>query len=233
MSTAEELLSTVRAELSGAGSPVPVPPGVAGTGRERLLSAFAEGRAPLRAVAALAAEEWHIVASDRSSFLMLAARSSGPLAADFFAGLADGERAALGTVPALAAAAGLDRAALAGYEPTAGCQAYPAYLSWLAFHAEPADVVLAVTVNFADWGAACATLARALRERYGLTDEALAFLDFFATPSADLERQALAAVQEALDAGLPLSGARRYARLLRDYELLFWGTLADLLPPGS
>lgn len=193
----------------------------------RLVPAIAAGEAPLAVVAALAAEQHLIIPSDRRSFLILAARAGGAPAGEFFAGLAQGETAALATLPALAAACGMDEAAVAAYPPRAGCQAYPAYVAWLALNGDPADVALALVANFAAWGRYCGVLARALREHYRLADTACAFFDFFATPSPDMDRLALAAVQSALAGGDPLDQARRYARLLQAYELMFWNTLAD------
>ncbi|MDI6105060.1 hypothetical protein QLQ12_41400 [Actinoplanes sp. NEAU-A12] len=193
-----------------------------------LVVAVREGRAPLAAVAVFAAEENLIIPSDRRSFLTLAARAGEPAAAGFFAGLAQGENLVLPMVAPLAAAAGMDRAGLAAYEPRAGCQAYPAYVSWLALNAEPAAAALALVANFAAWGGYCAALATGLRQRYGFGDPACAFLDFFAAPAPDLEEQAVTAAQAALDSGVPLDAARRYGRLLHEYETAFWGTLADI-----
>ncbi len=214
--SAGDLLETVRRELAPA------------EGENELVALVAEGRASRAALAALAAEQRYVISSDRRSFQFLAGRSVEPAAAGFFGTLAAGEDLAYAKLPALAAAAGLDEAALDAYEPTAGCQAYPAYVSWLALHGEPAEVVLALSANFAAWGGYCATIAQALREKYGFDDEACGFFDFFATPAPELDEQAVAAVRAALDAGEPLARAKRYGRLLQSYELMFWRTLADL-----
>lgn len=193
----------------------------------RLVPLVARGQAPLGVIAALAAEQHHIIVSDRRSLLVLGARSADePAAAGFFLSLAQGENLALAQLPALAAAAGLDEAGVHGYEPQPGCQAYPAYLAWLALNGEPAEVVLALVANFAAWGSYCATLAKALREHYGFNDKTCGFFDFFATPAPQLEEQAVTAIQAAIDAGSPLSTAHRYGRLLQSYELMFWNTLA-------
>ncbi|OLB81877.1 MAG: transcriptional regulator [Actinobacteria bacterium 13_2_20CM_2_71_6] len=218
--TAQELVETVRKELSLDGH------------ENRLVAAVAQGRAPLGAIAALAAEETRIVASDRRSFLLLAARATEPSAVDFFSGLAQGEGMALVTLPALAAAAGLDETGVRAYRVRAGCQAYPAYVAWLAVNGDPVDVILATLANFAAWGDYCAALARALREHYGFDDAACGFFDFFATPAGDagpseLEAQALAAIDARLGTGDPLATGREYGRLLQSYELMFWNTLAD------
>jgi hypothetical protein len=215
---AEELLASIRGDATAeaAGNP--------------FVATVAQGRAPVTAVAALAAEERIIIPSDRRSFLILAGRADEPTAVGFFTGLAQGENLVLPTVAPLAAAAGMDEVALAAYEPRAGCQAYAAYVAWLALNADPAEVALALVANFAAWGGYCAALAAGLRERYGFDDGACAFLDFFATPVPELEEQAVRAAQFALDQGRPLAGARRHGRLLHEYETTFWRTLAEI--PG-
>jgi hypothetical protein len=199
-----------------------------GEGENRLLPLVAAGKAPVTTLAALGAEQHHIIVSDWRAFLTLAARAGTPAEGGFFSTLATGETLVLPMLGAYADACGMDAAALAGYEPLAGCQAYPAYVSWLAQNAEPADVVLALAVNFAAWGRYCGQLATALRTHYGFADEACAFFDFFATPAPDLEQQALATLQAGIDAGRTGDVAFRYGRLLQEYELMFWNTLADL-----
>jgi hypothetical protein len=89
-------------------------------------------------------------------------------------------------------------------------------------------VAVALTANFSAWGGYCATIAGALREHYGFTDEQCAFFDFFAAPAPDLDRQATAAVQAGLDAGrLDERRARQYGRLLQHYEAMFWSALGE------
>jgi hypothetical protein len=214
VTNAEQLLAEVQREFA--------PP----AGDNRLVPLVESGAAPLAAVGALAAEQYRIIPSDRRSFLLLADRAGDTPAGEFFTGLAAGEVAALAMLPALAAACGMDEAAVAAYSPRAGCQAYPAYVAWLALNGEPADVAVALVANFAAWGGYCATLSHALRDRYGLDDAACAFFDLFATPSPAADRSALAAVRSALSADEPLAAAREYARLLQSYELMFWNTLA-------
>jgi hypothetical protein len=198
-----------------------------GAADNRFLPLAVEGKVPVSALAALAAEQHHIILSDWRAFLSLAARSATPAEGEFFTGLAAGETLVLPMLGAYARGCGLDDVALATYEPLAGCQAYPAYVSWLAHNAEPTDVVLALTVNFAAWGGYCGQLAAALRDHYDFSDEACAFFDFFATPAPDLERQALATLQAGIDAGRNTDDAFRYGRLLQAYELMFWNSLLE------
>ena len=215
MTSAQHLLDEIRRDLAP------------GEHENRLVPLVADGRAPLSVIGALAAEEQRIISSDWRSLLALAARADLPAAREFFAGLAQGEALALATVPPLAAACGLDEAALRGYRPLPGCQAYPAYLAWLALNGEPADVVLALVANFAAWGGYCRDIAAGLRAHHGFNDDACAFFDFFAAPTPEIEARAVAVAQTALDLGRPLDQAREYGRLVQSYELMFWNTLAD------
>ncbi|PWI40983.1 transcriptional regulator [Streptomyces sp. ICBB 8177] len=196
----------------------------------RLVPRVVGGTAPVEALAVFAMEQRHVIDSDRRAFLRLAERSAGrPATARFFASLAAGETLAAERLTALIEALGLDDETVRDHQPHPGCQAYPAYVAWLALNAEPVDAVVALSANFAAWGRCCAAVGRALRTSYGFSDTACGFFDFFAEPAPALEAQALEAVQEGLDgAGLNTGEADRYARLAQAYELMFWNTLADL-----
>ncbi|WP_329535196.1 transcriptional regulator [Streptomyces sp. NBC_01450] len=196
----------------------------------RLLPLIARGAARRSTLAALAHEQRHVIAADRRAFLHLAERpDAGPESAAFFALLAAGEALAQDRLGAYAVACGADEARAAAYEPLADCQAYPAYVAWLALNGSPADVVLALSANFATWGGYCATIAEALRRHYGFDDEAFGFFDFFAAPAPELERTALTAVQAGLDAGrIGETEVLRYGRLLQSYEAKFWHALWEL-----
>jgi len=215
--TAQDVLDRARRELAPADT------------ANRLVPLVADGRAPRTVIAALAAEQRHIISSDWRSFLHLASRAATPAARGYFAGLAAGEATALGHVPALAAGAGMDAGELAAYEPAPGCQAYPAFQAWLALNAAPADAVVALAANFAAWGGYCAMMAEALRLNYDFDDAACAFFDFFAAPAPQAEADARTVIQEALDAGHDPAEGFGYGRRLQAYEILFWDTLADLV----
>jgi hypothetical protein len=204
---AAELLALVRAELA------PVELGLAD---HRYLAELEAGRVPPESLRTFAGEQRAIIASDRNSFEHLAHRFPEPPAGEFFREMAAGEAEALRLLKPFAAAVELGRE----YEPLAGCQAYPAYVAWLALNGSPADVVLAFLANLETWGRSCARMRDALRPAYG--DDAVAFFEFFAQTPQGFEERALALVAT----GEPPS-ARRAARLLQAYELLYWDTLAD------
>lgn len=199
-------------------------------GANRLVPLVARGAAGRDTLAALALEQRWVIAADRRSFQYLADRAAQePRTAAWFTALAEGEALAGQRLEAFAAACGVHEERAVAYEPLPGCQAYPAYVAWLALNGSPSETVLALHANFSAWGGYCATIAAALRRHYGLTDEACAFFDFFAAPAPELERTATAAVQAALDAGrLNEDLVDRYGHLLRAYEAMFWETLWEL-----
>lgn len=159
---------------------------------------------------------------------MLAARFPEPPAVDFFLGLAASEAPARAHLLRLAGAFGLTESGLAAYEPLPGCQAYPAYVAWLALNGSRGDVALALVANFAAWGSYCGAVARGLRQHYGLGDEEVAFFDFFAAPAPEAEQLAESVARQALGTASEVpASARRHARLIQAYELMFWNTLAD------
>ncbi|WP_149824050.1 transcriptional regulator [Streptomyces tailanensis] len=193
-----------------------------------LLPLITNGTAGRDTLAALAMEQRLVIAADLRSFRHLAERSAAePDTAAFFAMLAEGEVVAGERLGAFTEACGVDEERSTAYEPLPGCQAYPSYVAWLALNASPADVVLALTANFATWGGYCTTIAKDLRQQYGFTDEAGGFFDFFAEPSPELEERARSAVRTGVEMGrINETLAHRYGRLLQSYESMFWTTLA-------
>ena len=195
--------------------------------RNHFVELVAEGSAPRERLAALACEELLIVPSDRRSFAFLAARFPEAPAGELFLSLAQGEGVALSHLGAFARALGLDASTISSYEPRAGCQAYTAYVAWLALNGSRSQVAVALLANLDAWGSFCAAVAAGLRRHYGLDDDAVGFFDFFASPPPGFLELGLAVVQSGLDAGEAPEASRRAARLLQHYELAFWDALAE------
>ena len=220
MSAARDLLATIRRELAPVEEALRAHP---------YLDALEAGRVPESSLASFAGEQYSILTSDRRSFAQLAARFPGPPAGDLFLAIAEGEGEAVSRLLSLAAQLGLDEGGLRAYEPEPGGQAYTAFVSWLALNGSRADVALAFLANLAAWGASCARMAHGLRGEYGLGDEAVAFFDFFAEQPPEFEARALAVAEAGLQEGESPARARRAARLLQAYELMFWDTLGAQL----
>ena len=209
--SAQELLDQMRRELAPVEQAIRAHRYVAVPASEESLRSFA-------------AEQYTTLSSDRRSFAHLAARFPEVPADDFFLGLAQGEGEALARLLVLADSLGSDERNLIAYEPKPGCQAYTAFVSWLALNGSRADLALAFLANLAAWGENCRRLADMLHGRCDTS-----FFEFFAEPAPGFEEIALVVADQGLASGDPPERARRAARLLQAYELLFWDTLADAL----
>jgi thiaminase len=176
---------------------------------------------------AFAGEQCHVLRSDRRSFAQLAARYPDDLSGSVFLALAAGEDEALHQLHGFATALGLSNETLAAYEPQPGCQAYAHFVAWLALNGSRLDVAIAFLANLDVWGANCARMRQALAHRYQLAEDALGLFDYFATPSTSLREQITTVANAGLTAGDPPTHARRAARLLQAYELLFWDTINE------
>jgi len=192
------------------------------------LEAVEAGRLPRGELARFAGEQYHIIRSDLRSVALLAHRFGAEPSGAFFRAVLGGEAAALDALHAFARALDLDEARLEAHEPAPGCQAYAAFMAWLALYESDAAAAAGFLVNFPAWGANCARMSRALRARYGLGEGATRFFDLFASPPPDFEAQALAVVEGGLARGADPRRVRRAARLLQGYEQLYWDTLEAL-----
>jgi hypothetical protein len=209
---AETLVEEIRADLS------PV--------RDQLVthayvSAVEEGLIQLAQLRPFACEQHATITSDLRSVAHLVSRFGG----DFFLDVLAGERAALEALATFETALGLAAADVEAYEPLPGAHAYTAYMSWLAAYASDAEVAAAYLVNFPAWGENCARLSLALTRRYGLTPDQVRFFDLFAALDGGFEESALAVIAGGLEKGVPERRVRQAARLLQDYELLYWDAL--------
>src|SRR4030095_4080424 len=131
------------------------------------LQALEEGRLTPLQLRYFVGEQSYIIPSDLRSIALLISRCAAPTSQQFCRAVLDGEAAALEALEPLATAIGMTLADRDAYEPALGALAYSAYLAWLCLYGSEAEVVAALSVNFAAWGANCGRVAHALRPRYG------------------------------------------------------------------
>lgn len=189
------------------------------------LAALEEGGLPKDKLRLFAGEQYYIINSDLRSIALLVNRHAGLPSRDYFLGALQGETAARGALLAFAGALGLSEDDLRAYEPLPGCQAYPAYVAWLALYGSDADFAAAFLVNLPAWGSNCARMSAALKAGYGLSAEDVAFFDLFAAPAPQFEADSLRVIQDGLDRGVDPRAVARAARLVQAYELMYWDTL--------
>ena len=176
-------------------------------------------------LALFAGQQCHIIESDLRSVALIVSRAESWRARDFLSGMLQGERAALTALGDFGQAVGLSQEQLHAAEPLPGAFAYSAYVTWLATYGTAAEFVGAFLVNLTAWGGNCGRISRALKAGYGLSGQDVAFFDLFASVPPGFEEQGLAVVEEGLNQGADPVRIRRAARLLQEFELLYWDTM--------
>ena len=193
------------------------------------LRAVEERRIELGLLRPFVGEQFQIVSVGLRNLAHLAGRFGGDLYLDLLAG----ERAVLGTIPALAAAIGMSEQDLLEYEPMAEAHAYAAYTASLAAYASEAEVAAALAVNFPGSAESFRRLGRALRLAYELSGAQAAFFGLFEDQGPGFEAAAIPIIDAGLGRGVPERLLRRSSRLLAEYEALFWDALYERLEPAS
>jgi thiaminase len=212
---AEDLVRSAQQEISAAPPP------------NRFLDLLEAGQVPRERLTWLAGEQYNIVSSDRRSFALLASRFAEPPAGAVFLMLAGGESEALRLLAEYADALGWGEKELRTYRPIPLAQTYPAFLAWSALFGTRSGVGLAMLANFGEWGGYCARTAEALRARYDLSEDAVAFFRFFAELPPGFTEQATEIVADGLAAGDDPEESLHAARMMHAYELAFWDALAE------
>jgi len=198
--------------------------------RHPYLQALEEGKIGREKLRVFAGEQYDIIASDLKSAAYLVSRVGSTPSRDFFLGILQGERAAWDALLTFAHALGLSETQLRDHEPLPGAHAYTCYMAWLALYASDAEIAAAYLINFPAWGENCGRLSHILKERFGLSENEVAFFDLFASPPATFEANALNVIQQGLERGNEPRLIQRAARLLQAYELMYWDTLYRLSP---
>lgn len=191
------------------------------------LAALEEALIPKEKLQLFAGEQYYIINSDLRGIALLLSRHAHLPSRNYFLGSLQGEAAARDALLLFAQALDLGEANLQAYEPLAGCQAYPAYVTSLALYGSDAEFAAAFLVNLPAWGANCARMSAALKAEYGFSPDGVAFFDLFAAPGPKFEADSLLVIQGGLDRGVDAGAIRRAARLIQAYELMYWDALNE------
>jgi len=192
------------------------------------LAALEQGRIRRENLRLIAGEQYHIINSDLRSMALLLHRHAHLPSRDYLLTSLQAEAAARAALLAFAShGCDMSEDDLVAYEPIAGCQAYPAYVAWLAAYGSDAEFAAAFLVNLPAWGEACGRMSAASKERYGLPLGAVMFFDLFAQSDPSFKENSLRVIQDGLDRGVDGRLITRAARLIQAYELLYWDSLYE------
>jgi hypothetical protein len=186
--------------------------------------ALERGEVTMAALRAFPGTQYHVATSDLRSMAMMVQRFGHTPACGFLNGLLQGELAALEGLRVLASGLGMTQEELERYEVTPESFAYATNMAWMAANVSAAEFVVGILVNFPMWGLTCGRMSRALRARYGLTQQQTAFLDGFAN-LPPFEDAVLPIIQEGLDQGVEPRLLLRAARFFQAYEKMFWDAM--------
>jgi thiaminase len=169
-------------------------------------------------------EQYHIISNDKRNFAFVASRTSNTLSADLFQECLSFESLALDNLFLLANELNLDTAQLKTYGLLAGCQAYTNYLTRLCLYGSEAEILVAILTDLPIWGKNCKRISTALKKNYGFTGDCCLFLDRFAAP---IPEEFLKKSNEVIESSLSTyrKEMETAARLILDYELMFWDTI--------
>jgi len=111
------------------------------------------------------------------------------------------------------------------YESLAGCQAYTNYPTRLAVYGSDEEILAAMLVDLPVWGANCSKIISFLKKNHGFANSSCIFLDQFATPLLEdfIEKSNILMIGRNIPQ--KVNAMQRAARLILDYELLFWNTI--------
>jgi thiaminase len=171
-------------------------------------------------------EQYHIISNDRRNFALVQQRTldSNTISAGLFKDCLSFESSALTNLSLLQNELNLDVIQLKSYKPLAGCQAYTNYLTKLCTYGNEAEILAALLTDLPIWGENCKRISTALKKKYKFTNESCRFLDAFASP---LSEEFLKRSNEVIESSLVAyrNEMDTAARLILDYELMFWDTM--------
>lgn len=173
-------------------------------------------------------EQYHIISNDKRDFALAASRTSNTLSANLFQDCLSFESSALENLFILAKELNLETTQLKSYEPLAGCQTYTNYLTRLSLYGSEAEIMVAMLTDLPIWGENCKRISTALKKYYGFTEDSCIFLDRFAAPLPEefLKKSMYVIESDLYNHRTEMITA---ARLILDYELIFWDTIYQYL----
>jgi hypothetical protein len=186
--------------------------------------ALERGEVTVAALRVFPGTQYHVATSDLRSMAMMVQRFGHTSARGFLNGILQGEFAALEGLRVLAGRLGMTREDLERYDVTPEGFAYATNMAWMAANVSVAEFAVGILVNFPAWGLTCGRMSRALRARYGFTEQETVFLDGFAN-LPPLDDAVLPLIQEGLDQGVEPRLLHRAARFFQAYEKMFWDAM--------
>ncbi|NMO15189.1 hypothetical protein HPC49_01290 [Pyxidicoccus fallax] len=198
------------------------------------LTALERGELREEALRSIAALWEQAIVSDLRAAAMMVQRFGHTAARDFLNGVLQIEFAALDGLRPMLQKFGLSREEVARYEPSFEGMAFSLQMAWLAAFGSAAEFAVMLLASGPTWEANCARMGRALRARYGFTEQETAFLEReLGAEVFSMEKFALPIIQEGLDEGVEPHRLFRAARYAVVSVTMLWDAMLAANQPGA
>ena len=216
MTNASELVTSLRRDLAPVAERIRNHPYILSLDR---------GDVPRDKLAIVAGEQYFTIKNDLRSFAVLLSRQQDVRLMRFVTASVNYEAAALDALFDFATALGLSEDDLQAYQPLAGAHAYTSFLGLTAFYGSVAEMAAAYVVDLDGWGGNCGAMSRILKQRYGFDEAQVRFFDHFAAEDPEFEPRSFEVIDTGLAQGVEPRDIARTARLMLEYELMYWDAL--------
>jgi thiaminase len=215
-SSAAQLIASLRSELQ---------PIMDSIRNHPYLDALEAGRVPRDSLRIFAAQQYHIVTNGIMNIALITARFGNLPSREMLNFFLQAEFEVNRAVLEFAAALPMSEAELKAAPLLAGALPFSYFETYLCFYRSDAELITAFLFDAEVWIANARRVSRALQEHYGFDHQAVRFFEMYANYQA-AEEQVYPPVQAALERGVAEADIRQSARLLLEYEKMFWDAMA-------
>lgn len=213
---AAELIQEIRTDLQ---------PLMQAIQKHRYLDALEAGKVQRDALKVLAAQQYHIVTNGIMNIALMVARFGNLPSRGLLNFFLQAEFEVREAIVCFARALEMDEGDLKQSEIVAGALPFSYYETYLCFYRSDAELITAFLFDAEVWIRNARRISKALQEQYGFTVDSVQFFEMYANYQAS-DEQAIPPVQAALDRGVSPQEIRQAARLLLEYERMFWDAMA-------
>jgi thiaminase len=190
------------------------------------LEGLENGRVPPENLRVFAAQQYHIVTNGIMNLALITARFGNLPSREMLNFFLQAEFEVNRAVIQFASALGMNEIELKSAPLLPGALPFSYFETYLCFYRSDAELITAFLFDAEVWIANARRVSSALQQRYGLSRSEVQFFEMYANYQA-AEEQVYPPVQAALERGVLAGDIRQSARLLLEYEKMFWDAMAQ------
>lgn len=215
-SLAEKLISSLRGKLQ---------PLMDNIRNHSYLDALETGRVPRESLRIFAAQQYHIVTNGIMNIALIIARFGNLPSRQMLNFFLQAEFEVNRAVLEFAAALPMSEAELRTTPLLAAALPFSYFETYLCFYRSDAELITAFLFDAEVWIWNARRVSNALQKHYGFDKQSVRFFEMYANYQAS-DEQVYPPLQAALQRGVAAEDIRQSARLLLEYEKMFWDAMA-------